>query len=301
MEAKRVPRCRASWRYDWVLDIDVKGYFDSIDWELGAGADGGRQRRAANCGDAARWGDKPNLGEPVPALRLRHVDGAELSPHPVRAVRGRRNLSLQERRGGAGIMGALADRFAVCKLVLHPEKTKIVYCKDANRRGDFPNQSFDFLEFSFRARKMVWQRTFPAHGFMPAVSPKALKAISRTIRRWTLRSAVRMCGRRAPALCRAQGGRRRLRDHDRRQPGFSLDEAIRRARAASPTSTSPGSRSRCRPTISTATSGLSQATTTPIAVGESIYSIRHFREYMRKARARSCRSTSRASAASRPG
>ena len=82
--------------------------------------------------------------------------------------------------------GALADRFAVCKLVLHPEKTKIVYCKDANRRGDFPNQSFDFLEFSFRARKMVWQRTFPAHGFMPAVSPKALKAISRTIRRWTL-------------------------------------------------------------------------------------------------------------------
>ena len=64
--------------------------------------DGGRQRRAANCGDAARWGDKPNLGEPVPALRLRHVDGAELSPHPVRAVRGRRNLSPQERRGGAG-------------------------------------------------------------------------------------------------------------------------------------------------------------------------------------------------------
>jgi Reverse transcriptase (RNA-dependent DNA polymerase) len=36
---------------------------------------------------------------------------------------------------------ALADRFAACKLVLHPEKTKIVYCKDANRRGDFSNQS----------------------------------------------------------------------------------------------------------------------------------------------------------------
>ena len=43
---------------------------------------------------------------------------------------------------------ALADRFAACKLVLHPEKTKIVYCKDANRRGDFPNQSFDFLGLS---------------------------------------------------------------------------------------------------------------------------------------------------------
>jgi predicted site-specific integrase-resolvase len=42
---------------------------------------------------------------------------------------------------------ALADRFAACKLVLHPEKTKIVYCKDANRRGDFPIIAFDFLGF----------------------------------------------------------------------------------------------------------------------------------------------------------
>jgi hypothetical protein len=35
------------------------------------------------------------------------------------------------------LWGALADRFAACKLVLHPQKTKVVYCKDANRRGDF--------------------------------------------------------------------------------------------------------------------------------------------------------------------
>jgi RNA-directed DNA polymerase len=54
------------------------------------------------------------------------------------------------------LWGTLADRLAVCKLVLHPEKTKIVYCKDANRRDDFPsNQSFDFLGFKFRARKAL--------------------------------------------------------------------------------------------------------------------------------------------------
>jgi RNA-directed DNA polymerase len=84
---------------------------------------------------------------------------------------------------------ALADRFAACKLVLHPEKTKIVYCKDAKRRGDFPNISFDFLGFAFRARKTMWgkgeERIF-AHSFQPAASPKALTSISRTIRRWTL-------------------------------------------------------------------------------------------------------------------
>jgi hypothetical protein len=84
------------------------------------------------------------------------------------------------------LWSALADRFAACKLVLHPEKTKIVYCKDANRRGEFPNHSFDFLGFSFRARKTMWNGNLHAHGFMPAASPKALKAISRTIRRWTL-------------------------------------------------------------------------------------------------------------------
>jgi RNA-directed DNA polymerase len=39
------------------------------------------------------------------------------------------------------------DRFAACKLALHAEKTKIVYCKDANRRGDFPVIAFDFLGF----------------------------------------------------------------------------------------------------------------------------------------------------------
>jgi RNA-directed DNA polymerase len=80
------------------------------------------------------------------------------------------------------LRSALADRFAACKLVLRPEKTKIVYCKDANRHGDFSSQSFDFLGFRFRARK--GRRAFAS--FLPAASPKALTSISRTIRRWTL-------------------------------------------------------------------------------------------------------------------
>ena len=53
------------------------------------------------------------------------------------------------------LWGAIADRFAACKLVLHPQKTKIVYCKDVNRRSDFPDIYFDFLGFQFRARKIM--------------------------------------------------------------------------------------------------------------------------------------------------
>ena len=81
---------------------------------------------------------------------------------------------------------ALADRLAVCKLVLHPVKTKIVYCKDANRRGDFPNQSFDFLGFTFRARRALGRGRLAFACFLPAASPKALTSISRTVRRWAL-------------------------------------------------------------------------------------------------------------------
>ena len=82
------------------------------------------------------------------------------------------------------LWGAIADRFAVCKLVLHPQKTTIVYCKDVNRRGDFPNIHFDFLGFQFRARKIMWvkrDRRIFAHSFQPAASPKALTRISREI------------------------------------------------------------------------------------------------------------------------
>ena len=56
---------------------------------------------------------------------------------------------------GRALWGAIADRFAACKLVLHPQKTKIVYCKDVNRRSDFPDIYFDFLGFQFRARKIM--------------------------------------------------------------------------------------------------------------------------------------------------
>src|SRR5262245_53105482 len=74
-------------------------------WVEGTGADGGRQCCAAHGGNAAGWGDLAPLGEPIPALRIRHVDSAEVFAHPVREVRGRHHLSLQERRGGASTLG----------------------------------------------------------------------------------------------------------------------------------------------------------------------------------------------------
>ena len=208
IDAVRQARQRC-WRYDWVLDIDVKAYFDSIDWELMLRA----VRHHTSCPWVLlyieRWLKAPvQLEDGSVVLRTSGTpQGGVVSPvlanlflhyaFDMWMKRTYPHIQFERYADDAichcksaeeaqALWSALADRFAACKLVLHPEKTRIVYCKDANRRGDFPNQSFDFLGFSFRARKTMWQGILPAHGFMPAASPKALTAISRTIRRWTL-------------------------------------------------------------------------------------------------------------------
>ena len=124
IDAVRTARQRC-WRYDWVLDLDVKGYFDSIDWELMLKAvrhhtdcpwvllyierwlkapvqmeDGSIVPRTA--GTPQGGVIMPLPGKSVPALRVRHVDGAELSAHPVRALRGRL-CATTARRGGSDV------------------------------------------------------------------------------------------------------------------------------------------------------------------------------------------------------
>jgi retron-type reverse transcriptase len=103
----------------------------------GSGADGGWQRRAAHGRNSSGRVVSPILANlflhyafDVWMMRTyphipfeRYADGAIC--HCKTAVE------------AEALRSALADRFAACKLVLHPEKTKIVYCKDANRHGDF--------------------------------------------------------------------------------------------------------------------------------------------------------------------
>ncbi len=81
---------------------------------------------------------------------------------------------------------ALEQRFAACCLRLHPEKTKIVYCKDANRPGKYPEQSFDFLGYTFRSRRAIGRNQKRFVSFNPAVSDKAAKRIRLEVRRWRI-------------------------------------------------------------------------------------------------------------------
>ena len=211
IDAVRAARERC-WRYDWVLDLDVQAYFDSIDWELMLKA----LRNHTDCRwvllYVERWlkvpvqmedgsivprtAGTPQGGVISPLLAnlfmhysfdmwmsrtYPHIPFERYADHAICHCR-----SVEEARE---LWRALTDRSTTCKLVLHPEKTKIVYCKDANRRDDFPVIAFDFLGFQFRARKSMWgkgEKRIFAHNFLPAASPKALKRIKRTIRGWAL-------------------------------------------------------------------------------------------------------------------
>lgn len=78
------------------------------------------------------------------------------------------------------------DRLASCGLTLHPQKTKIVYCKDTNRKGSFPSVAFDFLGYRFQPRLAIWRGGLFGVSYLPAASPKALKAFRRRVRNWGL-------------------------------------------------------------------------------------------------------------------
>jgi group II intron reverse transcriptase/maturase len=200
------------WRYDWVLDLDIRSFFDSIDWDIMLAT----LRRHTDCAwvllyverwlkapveledgsIVARTAGTPQGGVISPLLAnlfLHHAFDQwmadEFPSIPFERYADDAICHCKSEAQARFLQDALTARLAEWKLALHPEKTKIVFCKDVNRRGDHPNIRFDFLGFQFRARKTRWvvkgKEVF-AHSFLPAVSPKALLRISREIRRWAL-------------------------------------------------------------------------------------------------------------------
>jgi len=83
------------------------------------------------------------------------------------------------------LRAAIAERLGTLGLELHPEKTKVAYCKDAQRRGTWEHTSFDFLGYTFRARRAHGKRGLFV-SFLPAMSNKARKAKGQQIRAWHL-------------------------------------------------------------------------------------------------------------------
>ena len=81
----------------------------------------------------------------------------------------------------------LKERLQECKLELHPTKTKIVYCKDEDRTGNYSHTSFKFLGFEFRPRGAKNKHGKIFCNFLPAASPSALKEMRKTVWAWRLK------------------------------------------------------------------------------------------------------------------
>lgn len=197
------------WKHDWVVDLDIKGFFDNLDWNLLMRA----LRKHTDCKWVLlyieRWLQAP-VRMPDGTLVSREKgtpQGGVISPilsnlflhYTFDDWMRRHHPEIQFERYADDVIchcgseaqaielrQLLEQRFAACKLELHPQKTKIAYCRDANRRGTYPQKQFDFLGFTFRPRKSMNYKGWVFTSFSPAVSGKAAKAMRGTIRRWKL-------------------------------------------------------------------------------------------------------------------
>ena len=210
IDAVRTARQRC-WRYDWVLDIDIKAFFDSIPHKLLLKA----LRAHTQCRwvllYVERWLKAPMQREDG-CIEPRHAgtpQGSVVSPilanlflHygfdtwmtrmypavPFERYADDAICHCRTQQEAEALRAALEERFAACGLVLHPQKTKIVYCKDTNRKGRHPTILFDFLGYRFQPRLTAWPNGNYGVAFLPAASREALKAMRREVRYWALQN-----------------------------------------------------------------------------------------------------------------
>jgi group II intron reverse transcriptase/maturase len=215
LDAVRATRERC-WKYDWVLEFDIKGLFDNIDPELLLRA----VRKHITCKWALlyieRWLKAPMVRDDGTTMeRSRGTpQGGVVSPilanlfmhyaFDVWMTRTHPDLlwcryaddglvHCRTEQEAEALKAELQARLAECHLEMHPTKTKVVYCKDGKRKGKHPNFKFDFLGYCFRPRLVRRFRDNSLFGgFNPAVSPSAMKAMRQAIRDLNIRCQTQL-------------------------------------------------------------------------------------------------------------
>jgi RNA-directed DNA polymerase len=205
LDAVGVARQRC-WQYDWVLDLDIRGFFDNLDHALVMRA----VEKYTQCRwillYIKRWLEMPMMQEDgalVPRTKGT-PQGGVISPllaniflhlafddwmrktHPdVPFERYADDVvaHCKSEKQAKQILDSIRKRLKRCHLELHPEKTKVVYCKDEKRKGRYHHEKFDFLGYTFRPRRSRnrWGKFFT--NFSPAVSNEAAKRMRQEMRR----------------------------------------------------------------------------------------------------------------------
>lgn len=198
---------RRSWEYDWVVEYDIKGLFDNIDHELLLRALRKHCQTPWILLYIERWLKAPMEGEDGKLVERAKgtPQGGVVSPllanlflhyaldvwlvRNMRSVRFVRYaddgvIHCKSEEQAKLVMRMVQYRLRECRLEMHPEKSRIVYCKDVNRQEVYPVIQFTFLGYCFRPRKAVDKYGRVYVNFAPAVSREALKAMRQTVRGW---------------------------------------------------------------------------------------------------------------------
>ena len=199
---------RRCWKQDWVLDLDVRAFFDSVPHDLLLKAVAHHTDERWVLLYIERWLTAP-MQMPDGTLTARDrgtPQGSPISPllanvfmhyafdaWMVREFPGCPFARFADdivahcdsEDQARALRDSIATRLGALGLELHPEKTKVVFCQDANRPGAAEHTSFDFLGYTFRGRLAKGRRGYFV-SFAPAISVKAAKAVGQKVRAWHL-------------------------------------------------------------------------------------------------------------------
>jgi RNA-directed DNA polymerase len=205
-----VSQCRRRcWKADWVIDLDISAFFDSVPWDLVLKAVSANTDQPWVVLYVRRWLSAP-LQRPDGTLVQRDrgtPQGSSASPilanlflhYAFDAWMAREFPTIGferyvddavvhcvSERQAHYVLAAIKERMRQVGLTLHPEKTKIVYCQDAGRRDSYEHVEFTFLGYTFRERTAQTKDGKMFRSFLPAISKQALKRISAEVRSWRL-------------------------------------------------------------------------------------------------------------------
>jgi RNA-directed DNA polymerase len=205
-----VAACRQRcWRADWVIDLDIRAFFDTVPWDLVLKAVAHHTDQKWILLYVERWLKAP-LQQPDGTLVSRDrgtPQGSAISPllanlfmhyaFDAWMVREFPGIGFERycddvvvhcrsEHQARQVWDAIAARLAQVGLELHPDKTRIVYCKDADRPGSFEHTKFTFLGYEFRPWLAKNRHGKHFVSFLPAVSADAMKAMGAEIRSWSL-------------------------------------------------------------------------------------------------------------------
>lgn len=208
LDAIGVARKRC-WRQNWGIDLDIKGFFDNLNHELVMKAIRFHTDEKWIHLYVERWLKAPlqlkdgkliqrdkgtpqgGVISPLLANIFMHHAFDDWMRRQFPNVKFERFaddglVHCQSLKQAEKILEAIKSRLKECKLELHPEKTKIVYCKDVDRKGTYEQEKFDFLGYTFQPRlsKNKYGKTFV--NFTPAISNKAANKIRKEIRSWKI-------------------------------------------------------------------------------------------------------------------